>query len=161
MASLLATGCHQISNLVSHVAAPKPWRKGFPGPCTKISSSWSSGISVSLEPWAFGTTSCIRSRRQLNDYIGTAEWGRTAWPWLSGWISRKARIRSLSNSLKEGMSHTGGHCFKYGVNEGQLRLRPTLFTADDGWHWDKTKPPFFWILTVWDTRYTLYGPPQR
>ena len=29
---------------------------------------------------------------------------RTAWPLLRGWMSRKAKTRSLSKSLKEGMS---------------------------------------------------------
>ena len=34
----------------------------------------------------------------------TAARRRTVWPWLSGWMSRKARTRSLSKSLKEGIS---------------------------------------------------------
>ncbi len=33
--------------------------------------------------------------------------GRTVWPWLNGWISRKAKTFSDSKSLKEGISPGG------------------------------------------------------
>ena len=55
---------------------------------TKISSNCSSGISVSFEPWTFGTTSCTHGGHQLNRaYIireAFKKRARTAWPWLSG-----------------------------------------------------------------------------
>lgn len=58
---------NQVSNLISRVVAPKLGRVS--GSHTKISSNWSSGISVSFEPWAFGTTSCTHGRHQLNNKL--------------------------------------------------------------------------------------------
>jgi hypothetical protein len=122
--------------------------------------SWSSGISASLAPWYLGMTSCrarvkshISYRRSMVApacltkvlYPVPPARGpmmiRTAWPLLSGPMSRNAKVFSLSKSFMQGISPgitpSGSHVSFWTI---EVALRISCLASSDPWLANQSLP---------------------
>lgn len=90
--------CVPVCHSATRPVYPLAWRHGVSGPQAVLMPRAPGQSSHFIAVTTAGQT----SREARSPPLTRFE--HTAWPRLNGWISRKARSRSFSKSLKDGMS---------------------------------------------------------